>query len=309
MNPTRSEGALAFWLRRRRLQDCFRLRFGYSGHFEHPRTYEEKVQFRKLYGNHAFYAQIADKYRVRDYVAARVGERYLIPLLGVYDRLTPELFRSLPDQFIIKANHGCKWHQIVWNKDDLNISKTIARFDRLILRTFGHGTGEYHYRLIPPKIVIEELLVDNGELPVDYCLYCYNGSRGFDFAVSIALPGKEPRKLHCDRHWNIWESDLTEEEKRRYVAPSDFEEMVEVARALSREFDFVRVDLYSARGRVYFGELTCTPAAGLVPVANEFRAAKRTEMWELAVDNPTLYRPPPVIARWFLNLPFGTAPS
>lgn len=305
-HPAHPEGTLAFWLRRRRLEKLFGEKFGYAGNFERPRAYEEKLQFRKLYGNHAFYAEIADKYRVRKYVADRIGERYLVPLLGAHDRLTPEILAPLPAPFIIKANHGCKWHRVVRNKDLLDIPAAVARFNRLATRTFGHTTGEYHYRLIPPKIVIEQLLLeDDGKLPADYCLHCYHGARGFDFAVSLALPGGHSRKMHCDRNWNIWDGDLTEEECRRYTAPPNFGEMVEVARALSGDFDYVRVDLYNLGGRIYFSELTITPAAGLVRVNNPERAAKRTEMWELAIDNPRLYRPPPTIASWFLDLPFA----
>src|SRR5579871_2936752 len=103
----------AFRMQRALIARRFKEGLGYEGDFEHPRTYQEKVQFRKLYGNHRFYSSLADKYLVRNYVTERVGERYLNPLLGVYDRLTPEVFESLPCEFIIKANHGCHWNRVV----------------------------------------------------------------------------------------------------------------------------------------------------------------------------------------------------
>src|SRR5580698_7184009 len=104
----------AFNAQRQLISLRFRKNLGYAGDFENPRTYQEKVQFRKLYGNHTFYASVSDKYQLRKYVAAKVGDRHLIPLLGAYDRLNKSLFDALPQQFIIKANHGCKWHQIVY---------------------------------------------------------------------------------------------------------------------------------------------------------------------------------------------------
>src|ERR1035438_9084200 len=120
----------------------FRAKLGYSSDFEHPKSYQEKIQFRKLYGNHAFYALVADKYRVRDYVAARVGDQHLIPLLGAYERLHKSVFNKLPEQFIIKANHGCKWHQVVYDKRKLDIDKTVRRLNELCKRCFGWISGE-----------------------------------------------------------------------------------------------------------------------------------------------------------------------
>jgi hypothetical protein len=286
-----AEGKLALAFRRWRLQRRFRHKLGYAGNFEAPRTYQEKIQFRKLYGNHSFYALVADKYRVRDYVAERAGEKYLIPQLAVCDRLTPEIIAPLPPQFIIQANHGCKWQRIVRHKGEFDVGEAVRYFNRLMRRSYGWKGCDYHYRLIPPKIVINQLLIVDGDVPADYCFYCYHGTQGFDYALAIALPGTVV-SMHFDRHWNVWEGDFTEEQKRKYVRPPKFDEMVDVARALSRDFDFVRVDLYNVEGRVFFGELTCTPSSGLVPIDNAFRAAQRTDMWQLAVDNELLYRKP-----------------
>jgi len=285
------EGRLAFWRRRRRLRRRYRKRFGRVGNFENPRTYEEKVNFRKLYGNHETYAQIADKVRVRDYVAERVGEHYLVPSLGVHDRLRPEVFDDLPRQFIIKANHGCRWNTIVYDKMKLDVAETIRYFDRRLDDTFGAREGEFHYSLIEPKILIEELLLHEGRIPCDYNLYCYHHDGRFDLAIAVSSPDEGPY-AHFDKHWNLLEGDLSPEDQKNLVDPENFGEMVNVARALSEGFDFIRVDLYDVQGRVYFGELTCTPSAGMNPVKNEVRAAMRTRMWKLDVDNPRLYRKP-----------------
>lgn len=132
----------------------FKKAHGCEGNFEKPKTYQEKIQFRKLYGNHEFYAMVADKYRVRNYVAAKVGCEHLIQLLGVYDRLNESIFAELPEQFIIKANHGCKWHQIVYHKSKLDVDKTVRHFNKLARRRFGWSTDERHYRFIEPKILL-----------------------------------------------------------------------------------------------------------------------------------------------------------
>jgi hypothetical protein len=286
-----AEGRLAFWVRRRRVRRRFRKRFGRAGNFENPRTYEEKVNFRKLYGNHETYARVADKVGVRDYVAERVGEHYLVPSLGVHHRLRPEVFDDLPRQFIIKASHSCRCNQIVYDKQKLDVAETIRYFDRVLDETFGVRAGEFHYSLIEPKVLIEELLLDEGRIPCDYNLFCYHHGGHFDFAIAMRFPDERP-PVHFDKHWNLLEGELTAGEQKKLVDPENFDEMVSVARALSEGFDFIRVDLYNVQGRVYFGELTCTPSAGMSPVTHEVRAAMRTRMWKMDVDNPRLYRKP-----------------
>ena len=281
---------IAFNTQRQVIRLKFRRGLGYEGDFENPRTYQEKVQFRKLYGNHAFYARVADKYRVREYVASRVGEKHLIPLLGVYDRLNKALFDELPEQFIIKANHGCKWHQIVYDKSTLDIDKTVRRFNKLCKRRFGWRSGERHYSFIQPKIVIEKLLRGpHGGAPWDYSFFCYNGPRGFDYNFAIVTP--DGKGAIFDKDWSVLENDIPQQELAPHLMPANFDVMVQVARDLSADFDFVRVDLYTVEGQVYFGELTCTPHQGFGPISNKARQKMRDELWHLDAGNPLLYRP------------------
>ncbi|QDV21776.1 hypothetical protein Q31a_00550 [Aureliella helgolandensis] len=272
------------------MQRRFRRKIGKSGNFTEPQTFPEKVQFRKLYGNHSTYARLADKYAVREYVAERVGERYLVPLLGVYDQLTPEHFRDLPDRFIIKANHGSKWHQVVWDKSQLDIASTVQYFNQLMHRTYGLRSHEYHYRLIRPRIVIEELLDDEHDSPVDYSFYSYHGPSGFDFLITLTAPRHETY-AHFDRHWNFQDGDFTSEQHAKYVKPANYQDMFRVAEELSRGFDFLRVDLYNLNGRIYFGEATCTPTSGYTPAEVPSRGKLRGDKWHLDRDNPNLYRP------------------
>src|SRR5204862_59710 len=113
-------------------------------------------------------------------------------------------------------------------------------------KTYGRKSGDYHYRLIPPTIIINKLLLEDGDVPADYNIYCYHGSKGFDCAIGVSLPGSS--KLHyTDGNWNEWESVFTPEQKQKYVNPANWPEMLAVARELSRDFDFVRVDLYNVR--------------------------------------------------------------
>jgi hypothetical protein len=282
---------MVFNAQRRKIRRQFAASQGYEGDFENPQTLQEKIQFRKLYGNHAFYALVADKYRVRDYVASKVGEEYLIPLLGVYDRLDRSVFDALPAQFIIKANHGCKWHQIVRDKSTLDIDRTIRWFNKLCRRRYGGAGGERHYNFIPPKIVIETLLPGpDGGSPWDYCFFCYRGPRGFDYHVSIAAP--DGRSAAFERNGDLVHSKFTAEELAPHAKPANFDTMVRVATDLSADFDFVRVDLYNVDGKVYFGELTCTPQQGYSVIKSKERQKSLDARWQLDAGNPLLYRAP-----------------
>lgn len=286
----------ALHLQRLRIRYQFRRALGYDGNFENPQSYQEKVQFRKLYGNHRFYAQVADKYRVRDYVAARAGSQYLIPLLGVYDRLQPEDFDVLPPRFIIKANHGCKWHQIVTDKSQLDVNATVRRFNKYMRSWYGASTGERHYRFIERKIIIEELLEGNtGGCPWDYSFFAYNNPAGFDYSYAIVTP--DGRAAAFTREGEMLSSRIGQAELAAHLHPANFAEMVSVARALSAEFDFVRVDLYSVGKRVYFGELTCTPHQGYGRIEEVRRQKMRDEMWQLDAYNTRLYRAPAAYGR------------
>lgn len=285
--------AIVLRAQQRRIARQFRKHLGYSGNFENPSTYQEKVQFRKLYGNHPFYARVTDKYGVRQYVAAKVGAQYLIPLLGVYERLHRSVFEHLPDQFIIKAAHGCKWNQVVRDKARLDVPATVRHFNKLCRRRYGWIAGERHYNLIPPRIVIETLLQDDlgGGLPWDYNFFCYNGPNGFEYSLAIASP--EGQGAQFDKQWNLLEpSQIPQDALAPHANPAEFREMLQVAAALSADFDFVRVDLYRAGGRVFFGELTCTPHQGYGPIRNPIRQRMRDEMWHLDARNELLYRAP-----------------
>ena len=278
-----------FQLRRRKILKKYKRRMGHSPDLMNPVSCHDKIQYRKLFGNHKFYALLADKYKVREFVAERVGDKYLIPLLGVFDHLSPEVFVGLPGRFIIKCNHGSHWNRVVRDKSLLDMHETVIYFNEMCKRKYSRISGERHYDFIEPKIVIEQLLDDNGEQPWDYNIFSYNGRNGFDFAITITSPDMN-FTAHFDRHWTLWESNFTDEQMKKYAKPKNFPEMVDVARLLSAHIDFVRVDLYNIDGTIYFGEMTFTPASGLKRINNEFRDRMRSEMWELAVDDRRLYQ-------------------
>jgi hypothetical protein len=269
----------------------FRIKLGYTGDFENPKSYQEKIQFRKLYGNHAFYALVTDKFRVRDYVTERIGAQHLIPLLGAYDRIQGSDFASLPQQFIVKANHGSKWNRIVLDKSKLDVEGTVRHFNRLCRRHYGWKSGERHYSYIQPKIIIEQLLQDDGGGPLwNYNFFCFRGPGGFDYYYSIEPPADATAAAIIAKDGEILLNiNISDQDLADHARPAKFSMMVDIANALSADFDFVRVDLYCAEDQVYFGELTCTPRAGYNKVPSARVERMRADMWHLDSDNRRLY--------------------
>jgi hypothetical protein len=287
----RQERAFQFWRQREKIRRLFHREVGFEGDFENPRTHWEKVQYRKLYGNHEFYGRLADKVLVRDYVKERVGEDVLIPLLGVYDRLEDRILDSLPGSFVLKASHASGWNEVVRDRQKMNRRRTIRYFNRKLDQRFSRKFGERHYDFCIPRILAENFIGINGESPWDYRFFCYNGSQGFDCRLCLDTPDGL-FSGYFDKGWNLTDGNLSPEMAGEKARPRNLPQMVEIARELSRGIDFVRVDLYSLEGKIYFGELTFTSSAGFKVYENPALNELRDRMWELDRHNPMLYRDP-----------------
>ena len=238
---------------------------------EHPKTLDEKIQWLKLntYAGNPLVNQCADKNRVRDYVAECGCEEILNERYGVYDSVDEVPWGDLPNQFVLKWNFGCGQNLIVKDKSELDIEaakKKLKKWYR-IRNTFFLTYSELQYRRIPPKLICEKLIeTEDGSLPVDYKLYCFNG---VPHCVLVCLKRGEMEHgaeyYFFDKDWNLLRYN-----KRGKEAPADFtipkpkgiDSLFEYATKLSKPFPFVRSDFYLENGKVTFGELTFTPCGG-----------------------------------------------
>ena len=144
--------------------------------FKSPKTFSEKIQFRKIYDNNPLYSICADKYRVREYVKGKIGEEYLIPLLLVTDRLTEEQWKKLPNQFVAKANHNSGPVQIIRDKSIAKKRDIIKELNNQLKLDYGILSMEKYYSDIPRKIIVEKFLNDISEKELkDYKFFCFNG--------------------------------------------------------------------------------------------------------------------------------------
>ncbi len=230
---------------------------------ENPRTFNEKIQWLKLYDSTELKTILADKYLAREYVADKIGKEHLIPMLGVWDKFEDIDFNKLPDKFVLKANHGSGWNSIIKDKNSMDFSAEKKKFDKWMKLNFTTEYGyELHYMNIPPKIVAEEYMADLDGTIYDYRFFCFNGEPKYVW-VDCGSGTQEHTRTIFDASWNKQDYLIN------YPAieptpekPDTFEEMKEYAKVLSKEFAFVRVDFYSLNGKVYFGELTFTPQSG-----------------------------------------------
>lgn len=251
------------WLERR-----FEKRMGYRPCLANPCTFSEKMQWLKLHGRLERFASWTDKELVRAYVKDYAGKKYLVLLLGVWARPDDIPIGDLPDRFVIKATHGCGWNIIVTDKASWNWKAARKKLDRWLASNYYYKYGEANYKPLKGRILVEKLLEDpSGEIK-DYKFFTYGGTVRFIQVDSGRFT--DHRRDIYDPLWTRLPVRLGYPNlDTPTTKPEGLEEMLEVARNLSKPFPFVRVDLYYAQDRVYFGELTLVPASGLkrfVPV-------------------------------------------
>lgn len=238
---------------------------------KNPQTLDEKIQYLKFhdYYQNPLVTQCADKYAVRDYVKQCGCEEILNELYYAWDSVDEINWDMLPNQFVIKWNFGCGQNLICFDKSKLDIedakSKLIDWYK--VHDTFYLTYSEMQYKGIPPKLICEKLIeTEDGDLPVDYKLYCFSGKADCVLVcVGRNINGHDTAYYFFDKEWK-----LKRYNKRGKDAPADFtlpkpegiEKVFEYAERLSQPFPFVRADFYLEKGKVTFGELTFTPCGG-----------------------------------------------
>jgi len=246
--------ALSFWLIH-----------GYKPDLKSPRTFSEKLFHRMLFDRNPIWTIITDKLLVRRYVTERTGDNLLIPLLWTGKDPDDIPFADLPAKFFIKTNHGCGYNIPVIDKSRASTERIRSQLKKWLKENYCTDKNlglEWAYKNIEPKIMVESFIAQNDVLPTDYKIYCYSGKAEFLLVVKDRFENMQKSFFTRDlRPLNIKRGKNQHIEEIEF--PDNYEEMVQFAQALSREFDFIRVDLYNVEGRIYFGELTCYPTGGL----------------------------------------------
>ncbi|PRD46849.1 ATP-grasp fold amidoligase family protein [Sphingobacterium haloxyli] len=229
-----------------------------------PQTFSEKLLWSMFNHRDQVYIQCADKFEVRDYVKRKIGEEYLINSFGVFDHVDSIDFRSLPNQFVIKATHGSGWNIIVEDKDRENISNIRKRIRYWLKTNYFEFNREWPYKYMKKRVICEEFIgEERGTPPEDYKFFCFNGEPKL-IQLDIGRFTSHKRNVY-DTEWSrIGGVEIAHEqdENNIYPKPKNLKEMIDVARKLSEDFNHVRIDLYNVQGKVYFGEMTFFHGAG-----------------------------------------------
>lgn len=251
-----------------------------------PKRFTEKIQWLKLYDSTPLKTRLADKYLVRSWVAEKIGEEHLIPLYGAWDRFEEIAFEKLPESFVLKCNHGSGMDVKVDHKNALDKKEVKKKFDQWMNIDFAFlmQSFELHYRNIPRKIIAEKYMKNGSSVDLqDYKFYCFHGKPVYCQVICDRSTGETIDFF--DMEWNHMpfvglNPDVCNSQEA-IPKPKTFDLMKNAAEVLSREFSFVRVDLYEIEEAMYFGEMTFTPASGsggFRPDAMDFELGSMLEL-------------------------------
>jgi len=246
------------------MKDWFFESTGETLNLDDPQTYNEKIQWLKLHDSTPIKTRLADKYAVREWVKEKIGEQYLIPLIGAWDRFEDIDFDRLPEKFVLKCNHGSGYNIIVTDKSKLDMGGVKRRITSWMNEDFAFRNGfELHYSAIPRKIIAEKYIENFDRELFDYKLWCFDGK----VAYIEFLSGRNTigvREAIYDTKWQkqnfIYHHVFDEKTVKK---PDNLDLMIQLAEKLSAGFSHVRVDFYDVNKQIYFGEMTFTPSSGI----------------------------------------------
>ena len=244
------------------LNFLYKRKYGYSIDWNNPKTFNEKLQWMKIYDHNPMYTVCADKVQVRKYVEDTIGKDYLIPLVGIYDNPEEIDVNILPTKFVLKLNTGAAYNIVCTDKNKITKNEIVNNYNKWMKEKFYLRYREYHYKPIVKKIVCEQFLENADGTPLfDYKVFCFDGE---PYLIMVMLGEK------YDNHRNLYNINWTrhsgyitaEQDDFEVPEPMNLEEMLMCARKLSRGFKEVRVDFYIVNNKLYFGEMTFFSGAG-----------------------------------------------
>lgn len=259
-----SLGRYNHWDDKKYLEKAFECIMGKGLDLDNPRTFNEKLQWLKLYDRKPEYTIMVDKYAVKKYVADIIGEEYIIPTLGVWNNFEEIDFNKLPNQFVLKCTHDSGGLVICKDKNVLDLIKAKKKITKSLHNNFFFYGREWPYKNVKPRIIAEPYMEDNKvhEL-IDYKLMCFDGEVKCSFTCSERFSQEGLKVTFFDNDWKVMPFERHyPSSKNPPKKPLNFNKMLDFAKKLSIGIPFVRVDFYEINGLLYFGELTFFPGNG-----------------------------------------------
>lgn len=225
---------------------------------KNPVLFNDKMLFMKLSNHDKILNTIVDKYEVRDYVKEKIGEQYLIPLIGVFDKVEQVNFESLPEKFALKPTSGSQHNFICTDKSKVNWAESAKDITKMVNMDYYSKTREWHYKDLAKRFVIEEYIADSKGDTYDYKFWCFNGEPRMVQVDTDRFSGHK-RTMFDIEFKKLDLKVIHENHDSELQKPENYDLMVKLATELSKGFPFLRVDLYNIDGKVYFGELSVYP--------------------------------------------------
>lgn len=245
------------------LKVCHRLIMGEKLNCKNPKTFNQKLQWLKLHYTDTRYTQMVDKYSVREIIAGELGEEYLIPLLGVWNKFEEIDFNALPNQFVLKATHDSSSIIICKDKSKFNIKEARKKLNKALRKNYFYFQRETPYKNVKPRIIAEKYMVDESGVELkDYKLFCFDGRVHF-IQVHYDRFSDHKRNIY-DTNWNLMNFHIGPLNKHSSIIkkPLCLDGMIEIAEQFSKSIPHVRVDLYAIKDKIFFGEFTFYHGAG-----------------------------------------------
>ncbi|WP_163182666.1 ATP-grasp fold amidoligase family protein [Neobacillus sedimentimangrovi] len=243
------------------------LHFGKKLNLVNPQTFNEKIQWLKLYDRNPSYTRLVDKYEVKSFVKEKIGSKYVVPTYGCWDSFEEIDFDKLPQQFVLKCTHDSGGLVICKDKQKMDLNKAKEKINKSLKRKFYLYGREWVYKDVKPRIIAEKYLVDeSGDQLKDYKFFCANGKPVLMYVASDRMIDTKFDffDVKTFKHIPVKNGHEMAGEKS-LTKPKYYEEMVELATILSENIPFVRVDFYESEDSVFFGEMTFYHMCGFAP--------------------------------------------
>ena len=273
------------------LKKKFKNRLGYELNLNSPSTFNEKLQWLKIHDRNPLYHTLVDKIKVKEYVSAKIGEEYIIPTYGIWNKVEEIDWKTLPDSFVLKVSHDSGGVFICKDKNKVDLNNIASIINEHLRRDYYLSCREWPYKNLERKVLAEQLLVDNrsdnGDL-IDYKFYCFNGCPTYLY-VSQGLSNHSTAKISfLDLDWNL--APFGRDDYDSFVIPPEkppcLQEMIDIASTLANGMPFVRVDLYNVNNKIYFSELTLYPCSGMMPFSPPEYDKALGDLLDLTIEKP-----------------------
>lgn len=240
------------------------LNMGMNLNIDNPKTFNEKLQWLKLHDRNPLYMTLVDKYEVKKYISDKLGDKYIIPTIGIYNYFDEIDINKLPQKFVIKCTHDSASVMVCKDKKNFDFSKCRKKIELALKKNYYYAGREWPYKKVKPRILIEKYMEDKTfhELR-DYKFFVFNGKVEY-FKVDFDRFTKHGANYY-DRNKkfvNIGEVVCPPNPNKKIILPKTIDKMMKLAEELAQDIPFIRIDFYDVNGQIYFGEMTFYPASG-----------------------------------------------